>query len=135
MRNLKLDKKKYEYIFIASLFCLQAFFWIGLINDYSGNQANVFFAKAGNYLADYINVAKYSADKNPYFDITNGSGEHAYLPLTYILFWILSKLSNFKNVSAFEAGYSTLSLTEINLFIIFMTLIFFLYYGMQLRKL
>lgn len=126
VRNVKSDKKINKYIFVVSLFFLWVLFFAGLIRDYSGNQTNVFFRNGSNYLADYINVAKYSANRDPYFDTTNGIHEHGYLPLAYVLFWILSKLSNFKDVGAFEAGYASLSLAEINLFFIFMTVGFFI---------
>lgn len=123
---MKLDQKKYKYIFVAALFFLQALFFVGLIKDYNGDQANVFFLKANNYLADYINVAKYAADRNPYFDTTNGGGEHAYFPLVYVIFWVLSKLSNYSSATPDQAGYTYLSMAEINLFLIFMTVIFML---------
>lgn len=118
------NRKYYKYIFVIGVFILQMLFLVGLLLNYDGNQANVFFEKANNYLADYINVAKYSVDRNPYFNMINGFSEHAYFPLTYVIFWVLSKLSNYAETDAFTAGYTNLSIAEINFIFLLLSLIF-----------
>jgi hypothetical protein len=123
---MRTDKKYYKVVFIILILILQICSIVALLVDFDGNQANIFFQKTKNYLADYINVAKYSAENNPYFSTINGNGEHAYLPFTYVLFYLLSKLSDYVNLDAFTAGYSTLSLAEINLLFTLLTLIFFI---------
>lgn len=126
MGGSKMVKEKSKKLFIFLLFFLQICFVVGLVANYNGNQANIFFIKADNYLADYINVAKYSSERNPYFNDINGNGEHAYLPLSYTIFNFLSKLSNYTETDEWSAGYSKLSLAEINMIIILLTLVFFI---------
>ncbi|MDE7311942.1 MAG: glycosyltransferase 87 family protein [Eubacterium sp.] len=119
-------KQDYKKIFIVLLLLMQICFIIGLLIEYDGYQAEVFFQKGANYLADFVNVAKYSADKNPYFNGINGDGEHAYLPFTYLLFYLFSRLSNYIQTDAFSAGYTYLSLAVINIFFMLLSICFFI---------
>lgn len=125
--NTLQQNQTYKKVFIAVLAILLFLTLIGLMKDYTGDQANIFFLKTGNYLADYINVAKYSANRDPYFDTTNGSAEHAYFPLTYLLFFFLSKLSFYTQTDdPFAAGNTHLSIAEINTMIFILCVVFFI---------
>lgn len=97
--------------FVIILTVLFFLFIIGFAFDYSGVQANVFFSKTQDYMADYYNVAKASHNLDPYlFGQNETNPERAYFPFTYLLFSPLSNLANYENLSAFQAGRSSIGL-------------------------
>ncbi len=121
-------KYSYEKVFIAAMLILFSFFAVGFVKDFAGDQANVFFAKTGDYMADYYNVAKYCSEKNIYhFGETDPlSHEHAYPPLTYMIFYYLSKCANYLNLGAFEAGRgTTIGLAVSSFFMFFISALFY----------
>lgn len=102
-------KHSYEIVFIIAMLILFILFIIGFVTDNSGNQANIFFRKTADYMADYYNVAKYSAEKNVYLYGTEDSlaFEHAYLPLSYVVMYYMSKCADYVNMDALAAGMGT----------------------------
>ena len=106
-----MNQKKYsfEIVFVIVMTLLFAMFVIGFISDNTGNQANIFFHKTNNYMADYYNVAKYSSGKNVYLygEEDPLAFEHAYLPLTYVVMHYMSKGADYINMDAFAAGMGT----------------------------
>ena len=96
-------------------------FVVGFLKDLSGDQANIFFRKTDDYMADYYNVAKYSADKNvyKYGEFDNLNQEHAYPPLSYMIFYYLSKCSDYLKLDAFTAGRGTTMGLAISSFFMF----------------
>lgn len=99
---------KYEKFFIVSLSILFILFITGFIHNSSGDQSNIFFIKTNNYMADYYNVINYSSSQDPYLfgQIDNMPHEHAYPPLTYVVFYLLSKLAGpFNLLSASSAFF------------------------------
>lgn len=121
-------KYNYEKVFIAAILILFSFFAIGFISEFAGDQANIFFAKTGDYMADYHNVAKCCAEKNIYHfgEVDTLSHEHAYPPLTYMIFYYLSKCANYLNLGAFEAGRgTTIGLAVSSFFMFFISALFY----------
>lgn len=119
--------EKMRYIFIIAFTILFILFFIGLTLNFSGVQAEVFFGKAQNYMADYYNVAKASSGLDPYlFGTGVTSSERAYFPLTYLLFEPLSRFADYANSSASEAGLSNMGLASSSFYMMVTTLPFFL---------
>lgn len=76
--------QKITKYFHIIMFLLIGIFIVALIINPTGSQLNVFFAKTGNFLADFFNVQIYIADWDPYHNTINGLGEKCYLPFTYL---------------------------------------------------
>lgn len=116
-----------RYVFVVVLSALFFLFFAGLIRDFTGTQAEVFFSKTQDYMADYFNVAKASCYMDPYlFGQNITSAERAYFPLTYILFAPLSKLADYANLSAFDAGLSSMGLATSSFYMMITTIPLFL---------
>lgn len=123
MRSLR-----FERVFLAAMFLLIALFAGFFVSDYQGPQANVFYGKTTNYMADYYNVASYTASRNPYYFGLDDpmSGEHAYPPLAYLVFYPLSRVADFLHQDAFEAGHSTMGMATSAFFMFLISGVFFL---------
>jgi len=105
-------------IVVTILFVL---FFLGLAQDYSGAQANVFFLKTGDYMADYFNVAKASNGLDPYlYGQSSTEAERSYFPITYILFSQLSNFADYANLPGNDAGHSSMGLAT-SAFFMFIT--------------
>ena len=89
---------------MVSLFC--AFFYYVSREGTDSFQLNIIYGRGANYLADFFNVAKYSASKDPYHDTTTNLSEKGYLPISYLLFYLLGQFADYKTLDATTAGYS-----------------------------
>ena len=116
----------FEIIFILGMLSLFIFFFVGFLIDFKGNQANVFFLRTGDYMADFYNTAKYSADRNPYFNMINNPGDRQYLPMSYIIMYVMSRLADYQNLDSFAAGLSGIGLATSSIFMFFSSAVFFL---------
>jgi hypothetical protein len=123
-KSLLANKRLYVFLFIGIMVILFSLWLIGFTNDYKGEQANIFFQKTNNYMADFFNVAKYSADRNPYF--SQPLDEKGYLPLSYMIMYGFSRMADYQHLGAFEAGLSKISLATSSFFVFFSGAIFFL---------
>lgn len=70
-----------------------ALFLTYFILDFEGNQRWLWFDRGNNFLGDYMNVV-------------NGYSEKAYFPLSYVLFYFLSCMADYKQLPPLEAGYT-----------------------------
>ena len=113
---MKKEKLKLEYIFYILMAILIGLFLYWLFHDDKGTQWNVFFRKTSDYFADYINVLRYSAWHDPYFNALNGPSEKGYFPLTYLIFYWLAKAVNFAEYrdDGVDVGMWTKNLTIAN---------------------
>lgn len=114
------QKMKILIFFIISMLLLFAIFLIMFIISPQGSQANIFFDKTNDYMADFFNVAKFSSDRNPYFNEFKGS----YFPFSYLIFYFLSKFAPYDTMPAFEAGKTTMGLATSTYFMFFLSTIF-----------
>ena len=89
---------------MVSLFC--AFFYYVSREGTDSFQLNIIYGRGANYLADFFNVAKYSASKDPYHDTTTNLSEKGYLPISYLLFYLFGQFADYKTLDATTAGYS-----------------------------
>jgi hypothetical protein len=129
-------RNRYDIIFVSVMSALLLLFTVLLVCDPTGAQANVFFQKTGDFFADYFNVAKMSADRNPYWyglDDPQPS-EHGYPPLCYVIFYFLSRFADYAGLSAFDAGYTTMGLASAFLFMSVIALLFFAILRQGYRK-
>lgn len=60
----------------------------------AGKQFDIFFARCVNFIADSSNVTGYSAWLDPYNNTINGLGEKAYPPLTYVMMYLISRVTD-----------------------------------------
>ena len=68
--------------FLLLLSFLFLLFATGLAIAPQGNQTAVFFKKTGDYMADFVQVARYSAGFDPYRSPVGYAQEKAYLPIS-----------------------------------------------------
>ena len=115
-----------ELFFVVAMLSLFAFWLAGYYQNYLGEQANIFFAKTGNFMADFFNVAKYSADLNPYNNEINGLAEKAYFPISYVIMHLFTHFADFSKNDVFAAGLSFPFLTMTMLFMSFTAILLFL---------
>lgn len=108
--------------FNITLFFLFTLFFVCFAYNPKGPQSHVFFKASADYMADFYNVAKFTADNNPYFNEFKGS----YLPVSYIIFNILSRFSNYIELDAFTAGKMNMGLATSTYFMFIISAVFFL---------
>lgn len=129
MERMETKKKfKLEYAFYSLMGVFIVLFLYGLFNDEKGTQLNIFFHRTNDFLADYINVERYSAYKNPYFDPLNGMAEKGYLPICYLLFYYLGRPVKFGEVmqEKMDPGYWNLNLAIASYVMFLMTAVMFI---------
>ena len=116
----------YHRVFILSLLVLFAVFFFLFVWEWEGDQINIFFRQGEDFMADFFNVAKYVSEKNPYLHELNGPGEKAYLPISYVIMYLFSKLADYRGSTPMEAGFSTSGLISCVLFMFFTSTFLFL---------
>ena len=130
MRKINLT---YTNTFVVVLFILFLAFVIGLLNNPFGAQRQIFFSGMEDFFADFFNILRYIADRDPYFNPVNGYGEKAYFPLSYLILYPFSQLDNFNAMSLQETWNSKIGLMSVFLFTMFS--VFLLFFSLnQLRK-
>ena len=125
---LKKRVNNFEIVFIVVMLALITCFIIGFLSDFTGDQANVFFSKTSDYMADYFNTAQYSINRNPYeFGMGNPpKADQQYLPLAYIIFYFLGLTADYLNLKAFDAGRSSIGLATSMTFMFLISAMFYL---------
>lgn len=108
--------------FLISIFFLFCIFIICFSYNPMGEQSNVFFMQTEDIFADYYNVAKFSADRNPYFSEFKGS----YLPISYVISNVLSRFAPYSQFNAIDAWKTSMGLVSSMLFMFFISVVFFL---------
>ncbi|MPM14255.1 hypothetical protein SDC9_60617 [bioreactor metagenome] len=114
------QKKKILIFFIVSMLLLFMMFLIMFLINPQGSQANIFYDKTNDYMADFFNVAKFSSDRNPYFNEFKGS----YFPFSYLIFYFLSKFAPYDAMPAFQAGKTTMGLVTSTYFMFFLSTVY-----------
>lgn len=121
---------KKEKVFIATMGILILVFLHGFITDINGDQGEVFFKRASNYMADYHNVAGFSATKNPYgYGLEEKPADsflRIYPPLAYVIAYYQSKATDYLNVPWLEAGKTDLGRATSAFFMFFVAVWFLL---------
>jgi len=137
MVRKRTKKETFEFIFVFSMLILAALFVIGYISNPNGSQAEIFFAKAKDYMGDFINVVKYTAGRDPYFNTLNGLGEKPYLPLAYVIMFVLGKIAKYNSsyITLKSWGYTTSTIFTLICAVVFFFQLYFLKNGNKLTKL
>jgi hypothetical protein len=97
-------------IFVFIICGLFVAFAVGLTMNPLGTQRYIFFNGMKDFLADFLNVLHYIAERDPYFNSYNGYCEHGYFPLVYVILYPFSQLDNFSTMSLYEAWGSRIGL-------------------------
>ena len=119
----------YTNIFVLISCVLFLAFAIELVNNPHGPQRNIFFIGMEDFFADFFNVLRGIADRDPYFNELKGS----YFPLAFLLLYPFSQLDNFSTMTRAEAWNSKTGLMSAFLFTAFS--FFLLFFSLnQLRK-
>jgi len=124
-------KTSFEIIFIATIglsFLLWMIFMF--LGGPSGNQFNIFFGRCGNFIADSSNVTGYSSGRDPYHNLIYGLGEKAYLPLTYVIMYFVSRIVNVDSYAIRDESYFGIvaDYKYLAIFLIFIIIIMILMY-------
>ena len=82
-------------------------FVINLLDNPRGAQRNIFAFGMDDYLADFLNLLRYVAERDPYFNIINGVEQKIYLPLIYLIVYPFSKLDNFAEMSSLQEAWNS----------------------------
>jgi hypothetical protein len=104
--NNKLSKNAVKLFVFISCGLFLAFF-VGLLKDPLGTQRYIFFEGLDDLFSDFFNALRYIAERDPYFNQTNGYAEKGYLPLSYMLVYPFSQLDNFATMSSISEAWSS----------------------------
>jgi len=121
-----MKKLSYTTIFVYISCILFIFFVVGLFNNPYGPQRNIFFAGMDDLFMDFFNPLRYTAERDPYFWANNDYSEGNYLPLSFAIFYMFSKLDNFNIMTREETWNSKIGLISAFIFIGFMVFLLFL---------
>jgi len=112
---------KYFVIISCSLFSL---FFIRLLLDPNGIQRQIFFMGMNDFFADFFNMLRYTATRDPYF---TGPQEHVnYFPLSFLLIYPFSRLDNFNDMSLQETWNSKFGMMSAFIYTLMSILLFLL---------
>jgi len=122
---MKTNFQKYEAVFAFVLFILFLFFAINLVNEPLGPQRNIFYDNMNDIFADFFNVLRYIAERDPYFS-SPGPGFSNYLPFVYMVLYPFSQLDDFDTMTLHKAWASKLGLMSVLVFTMFSVFLLFL---------
>jgi hypothetical protein len=115
-------------IFVLISCILFLAFAVGLIENPNGIQRQIFFRGMDDLFADYFNLLRLIADRDPYFiseSMFRGIGMFGGFPLSGLILYPFSQLDNFGTMSLRETWNSKMGLMSVFLFMGFST--FFLF--------
>ena len=119
LKNLRLS-----FCILMSLSVL--IFFILLIIQKGGYQLNIVL-NGVDLFADFYNILRYIAERNPYFNEINGVVEKNYFPIAYLILYPFSLFKNYSNMSLYEVQTDAISNLSLVIFISFEILLFFMY--------
>lgn len=92
----------YRSFFVITL-CFSAILHYWLLTHGSWTiQIRLYFAAMDNYMADFFNLLRYIADRNPIYIVEGGDVERAYLPICYLILYPFSKVLNYGSMGLVE---------------------------------
>ena len=89
---------------ISIVFAVLVAIFIGLSVFHSpvelfNHQECVIFRAGDDFMADFFNLQRYIADRDPYFNEVNTRSEHGYLPLSYLIVLPFNNLCDYAHMS------------------------------------
>jgi hypothetical protein len=124
----------YTAVFVCVTCILFLFFVVGIIQNPAGSQRQIFFRGMDDFFADHLNVLRYIADRDPYFNPTNGTLQKIYFPLSYFILYPFSQLDTFNTMTLQEAQRSKMGLMSAFAFIGFSVSLLFMSLKQIIRK-
>ncbi len=124
MKNNHLSPlQKFTAVFLVLLAC----HWVLLVLFPDGMQRTIFFREGQDFMADFFNVLRYIADRNPYF--TEPTHEKIYLPLAYMILFPFTRFDNYSAMSLHDCWGSIPALISM----VFFTLVscFMFYFSLK----
>lgn len=100
-------------------------FIIFFIKDKGGRQLNIVL-NGWDLFADFYNQLIYVSERDVYFNTINGLANKAYLPFTFMVFYLFSILKNYATMSLYEIQIDPISNMSFIIFISVGVLIFIL---------
>jgi len=125
MKRNKEQSTIFTFIFVCISCVLFLSFAEGIIRNPSGPQRLVFFRGMGDFFADFFNVLRYIAGRDPYFDKNVRYGQMGGLPIGALILYPFSKLDNFSMMTLQETWNSKMGLMSAFLFIGFSVFLLF----------
>ena len=119
------------FCIINSLLCL--IFFILLISQKGGYQLNIVL-NGWDLFADFYNLLRYIAERNPYFNEINGVVEKNYFAIAYLILYPFSLFRNYSTMSLYEVQTDPISNLSLVIFISFEILLFFTYLNLINKK-
>jgi hypothetical protein len=126
---IKTEKRQeniYLSIFVSAILLLFVLFSIALFQNSMGNQRNIFFAGLNDFFADFFNILRYIAERDPYFNTINGYGEKIWFPLAYLILYPFSQLDNFDAMTLEQTWASKIGIMSVFWFTAVSVFLFFL---------
>lgn len=94
---------------------------IGALN----HQDEVIFRSGNDFMADFFNLQRYIAERDPFFSEINGQSEHAYLPIAYLMLMPFNNLCDYAHMSLQDCWDSHISVFSAVLFLLLSLFFFF----------
>ncbi|WP_256097163.1 hypothetical protein [Brachyspira hampsonii] len=113
-------------LFILLLSFTILLFIIFFIKDKGGRQLNIVLG-GWDLFADFYNVLRFIARKDPYFDYILGQAYQSYLPLSYLLIYPFSIIRNYANMSLYDVQVDPVSNMSLVIFMFIAVLLFILF--------
>lgn len=89
------------------------------------HQEYVIFKSGGDFMADFFNVQRYIAERDPYYNEINTRSEHGYLPLSYLLLVPMNNLCDYAHMSLEDCWHNPIAVYSAILFLIISLFFFF----------
>ena len=99
------------WMILGGCLVLMICFFIGIYEHVTDNQFEIFFRQCEDYMADFFNVLVYADNLNSYTNPINDMCEKAYLPLSYIIFFVFRKCMKFDGYDGSLESINPLELT------------------------
>ncbi|MEI0526857.1 glycosyltransferase family 87 protein [Brachyspira murdochii] len=118
--------KNVPLLFVLLLSFTILLFIIFFIKDKGGRQLNIVLG-GWDLFADFYNVLRFIARKDPYFDYVLGQAYQSYLPLSYLLIYPFSIIRNYANMSLYDVQVDPVSNMSLVIFMFIAVLLFILF--------
>ncbi|MBR1937374.1 MAG: DUF2029 domain-containing protein [Spirochaetales bacterium] len=89
-------------ILFISIFLVSLFIHILLLILQIGNQLDLYFLNLNDFLADFLNPVRYTANRDPYFDETIHPMHHNNPGLFYIVCWCVKQIAGIESNSTLQ---------------------------------
>ncbi len=115
---------------ISIVFAVLVAIFIGLSVFHSpvelfNHQECVIFRAGDDFMADFFNLQRYIADRDPYFNEVNTRSEHGYLPLSYLIVLPFNNLCDYAHMSLEDCWHSHIAVYSALVFLMISLFFFF----------